>query len=250
MLSKTNKWRKLLTLMNVVICDDNATFIRLFKNMMEAQFALRDWQFQFCTYQSGQDLLEADLSTVHAVFLDIDMPGMNGIQVAKQIRERYPEMVIIFVTAFLQYAVDGYSVEALRYLLKSNLTKELPPCLDAIYEKVFTTQETILLRNTSSNTTARLKDILYLEGTPQAHTIVHFNSRNTVDCIGKISEYEDILSDKGFLRIQRSYLVNCIHITGLCSYTATLINGETLSISRKRYRQICTKYMKWKGHHI
>lgn len=112
--------------MNVVICDDNAEFLQLFKDELETQFALRDWLFQCKEYQSGQDLLKADLTDVHVVFLDIDMPGMNGIQVAQQIRKSYHEIVIVFVTAFLQYAVEGYSVEALRYLLKGNLSKDLP----------------------------------------------------------------------------------------------------------------------------
>lgn len=236
--------------MNVVICDDNTEFMQLFKDELETQFALRDWLFQCKEYQSGQDLLKADLTDVHAAFLDIDMPGMNGIQVAQRIRKRYPEIVIVFVTAFLQYAVEGYSVEALRYLLKGNLSKDLPACLDAIREKVFTTQESILLRTTSNNMTVRLKDILYFEGTPQAHTIAHIYLSNKVDCMGKISEYEAILSEKGFLRIQRSYLVNSMYIIDLCSYTATLKNGETLSISRKQYRQISAEYLKWKGHHI
>lgn len=236
--------------MNVVICDDNAEFMQLFKHELETQFALRDWLFQCKEYQSGQDLLKTDLTDVHAIFLDIDMPGMNGIQVAQRIRKKYPEIVIVFVTAFLQYAVEGYSVEALRYLLKGDLSKDLPACLDAIQEKVFTTQESILLRTTSDNITMRLKDILYFEGTPHPHTIVHTQSGRKIDCMGKISEYEALLFEKGFLRIQRSYLVNSMYIIDLCSYTATLKNGETLSISRKQYRQINTEYMKWKGHCI
>ena len=236
--------------MNVVICDDNAEFLQLFKDRLETQFAFRDWLFQCTEYQSVEELLKADLTDVHVVFLDIDMPDMNGLQAAQIIRKRYPEIVIVFVTAFLQYAVAGYSVEALRYLLKNNLSHDLPSCLDAIQEKVFTTQETILLRTTSDNITMRLKDILYFEGTPHPHTIVHTQSGSKIDCMGKISEYEAILSEKGFLRIQRSYLVNSMYIIDLCSYTATLTNGETLSISRKQYRQINAKYMKWKGHCI
>lgn len=236
--------------MNVVICDDNREFLQLFRNMLEEQFALRDWLFQCSEYRSGEELLKADLTDVHAVFLDIDMPGMDGLQVAQRIRKQYSEIVIVFVTAFLQYAVEGYNVEALRYLLKGNLSKDLPACLDAIQEKVFTNEETILLRTPSNSITARLKDIMYFEGTPQAHTIAHIYPDSKIDCMGRISEYETLLADKGFLRVQRSYLVNSMFITDLCSYTATIVNGETLSVSRKQYRQISVEYMKWKGHHI
>ena len=117
--------------MKIVICDDNCEFLQIFRDMLETLFALRGWVFDCREFRSGQDLLNANLSDIHAIFLDIDMPGLNGLQVARNLRTKYPDIIIVFVTAFSEYALDGYETEALRYLLKDNLSRYLPSCLDA-----------------------------------------------------------------------------------------------------------------------
>lgn len=245
-----NTKRKLLRIMKIVICDDNYEFLQIFRDMLETQFALRDWFFDCREFQSGQELLNADLCNTHAVFLDIDMPGLNGLQVARNLRTKYPDIIIVFVTAFSEYAPDGYETEALRYLLKNNLSRYLPSCLDAIRKKLFTSQDAFLLRTSSNPITVRLRDIMYFEATRHANSIAHIYPDSRINCLGYLSEYEDTLSEKGFLRIQRSYLVNSMYIADICNYIATLKNGETLSISRKQYKQICAEFMRWKGHYI
>lgn len=236
--------------MKIAICDDNLEFLQLFQQTLETQFALRDWIYKCEVFQSGESLLKSDLSDVYAVFLDIDMPGLNGLDVARRLRLSHPDIIIVFVTAFIQYAVDGYSVEALRYLIKDRLVRDLPACLDAIQEKIFVNEDTIQVQTVSNRMTFRVRDIIYVEGTPQRHSILHHSSSGEIECVGKITDFESTLREKGFVRIQRSYLVNMMYIDNLCSYTATLSNGETLSVSRKLYREISLAYIKWKGHRI
>ncbi len=236
--------------MKIAICDDNLEFLQRFQQTLETQFALRDWNYKCEVYQSGEILLKGDLTDVYAVFLDIDMPGLGGLEVARRLRQLHADLIIVFVTAFIQYAVDGYSVEALRYLMKDRLVSDLPACLDAIQEKIFFNEDTIQVKTESNRMTFRVRDIIYVEGTPQRHSILHHSSSGRIECVGKITDFETSLSEKGFIRIQRSYLVNMMYIDNLCSYTATLSNGETLSISRKLYRDINSTYIKWKGHRI
>ena len=240
----------MVTIMKVVICDDIPEFLRIFRRKLDDQFARRDWPLQCEMFSSGKALLEQDLTDVHAVFIDIDMPGINGLDTARQLRARYDDLVIVFVTAFVQYAVDGYSAEALRYLLKDRLDEMLPGCLDAINEKVFTTQETTPIQTLSHSMTVRLRDILYFEGTPHRHSILHSYPQGTVECLGKLTDFDARLSQKGFLRIQKSFLVNMKYIEDMRNYSVLLTTGETLSTSRKTFRQLYTDYIKWKGHVI
>lgn len=236
--------------MTAAICDDNKDFLRLFQERLEAYCALKDWPLQCRTFTSGADLLKSGFDNIDVVFLDIDMPGMNGLDVAGTLRGRYPEIVIVFVTAYIEYAVDGYSVEAFRYLLKDRLSEMLPPCLDAIENKLISSQETIRAQTLTQVVTFRVRDIVYLEGTPSRHAIVHTCQKETTECLGKLSDYEKLLAEKGFLRIQRSYLVNTLYIERMQSYCVTLITGENLSVSRTQYRQVYDYYMKWRGHRI
>lgn len=242
--------RGVIARMTVAICDDNKEFLRLFQERLEAYYALKDWPHQCRSFASGAALLKSDLAKFDVVFLDIDMPDVNGLDVARQLRSRYPELVIVFVTAYIEYAVDGYSVDAFRYLLKDRLAEMLPPCLDAIESKLISSQETIQAQTLTNTVTFRARDITYLEGTPTRHVVVHTYQKEATECLGKLSDYEKRLAEKGFLRIQRSYLVNALHIERMQSYSATLTTGENLPVSRTLYRQVYESYMKWRGHRI
>ena len=93
-----------------------------------------------------QSTLGADLSAADTLFLDIDMPGIDGITAGRELRGRYPDLIIVYVTGYVQYARDGYSVAAFRYLLKDSLDEELPDCLRDIQQKLYAQQESIVIR--------------------------------------------------------------------------------------------------------
>lgn len=235
--------------MNIVLCDDNPTFLNDFHHHLQSIAAQCDWVGQYTLYQSPTQLLAADLSATDILFLDIDMPGINGIRAGRELREKYPELIIVFVTGFIQYARDGYSVAAFRYLLKDALQTELPACIRDIQKKLYESQESIPIRGLEYAVQVRLQDILYLEGTAQRHIIMH-TRHNTSECFGKLSEYEVQLQNRGFLRIQRSYLVNMFHIAWIKNYHVHLSNGEALKVSERNYAKVTAQYLNWKGKQL
>ncbi|MEG1676702.1 MAG: LytTR family DNA-binding domain-containing protein, partial [Clostridia bacterium] len=127
--------------MNIIICDDHPVFTTELKQMLSAYFSDMDWPLSCETYPSAHAVLEIDLSMVHAAFLDIDMPVMNGLELASILRRQYPQLIIIFVTSYIEYAPAGYRVDAFRYLLKTNLEKDLPTILDELWQKLYFSQE-------------------------------------------------------------------------------------------------------------
>lgn len=161
-------------------------------------------------------------------------------------RDKYPELIIVYVTGYVQYARDGYSVAAFRYLLKDSLDTELPDCIRDIQKKLYAQQKSITVRGLEYLSQTRLQDILYFEGTAQRHVIVHTRQGKS-ECVGKLSEYEAELQDQGFLRIQRSFLVNMFHIEWIKNYHVHLSNGENLKVSERSYSKITTQYLMWKG---
>lgn len=235
--------------MNIVLCDDNPTFLNDFHHRLQSIAAQCDWVCQYTLYQSPMQLLAADLSTTDILFLDIDMPGINGITAGRELREKYPELIIVFVTGFIQYARDGYSVAAFRYLLKDSLQTELPACIRDIQKKMYESQESITVRGMEYAVQVRLQDMLYLEGTAQRHVIMH-TRHSTFECLGKLTEYENQLKGRGFLRIQRSYLVNMYHIAWIKNYHVHLSNWEVLKVSERNYSNVTTQYLSWKGKQL
>lgn len=91
------------------------------------------------TFSSGKEFVELGIEMVKykIVFLDINMDELDGIMTAKKIRENSKDMFIVFVTAFVNYTIEGYKVDAVRYILKDNknLVASVYECMDAIHEK-------------------------------------------------------------------------------------------------------------------
>lgn len=236
--------------MKIAVCDDDAAFSKVFCQMLEEQFALKDWDCDCQVFSSGRALLNADLEEVQTVFLDVDMPGMGGIDAARRLRERYPSLLIVFVTAFPEYAVEGYCVDALRYLLKESLASQLPECVDAIESRLTSGQGCIRVHTGDRAAVVRLEDVIYLEGTTLRRVVLHMANGTSLECMGRLGEHEKELAGQDFLRIQKSYLVNMRHIEDIRNYTAILTSGEALRVSRQGYSEVCRRFVMWKASQL
>lgn len=238
--------------MKIIILDDDVAFARELYKQVSMGCAKRDWELSCQLFSSPQTLLKGDHSGVQVAFLDIDMPEINGIEVAYQLRQKYPDIILVFVTAYIQYAPTGYKVNAFRYIMKNQYVKEIDSCLDAIQEKLFEDKETILIELKDSTVEIALKDILYFEGTSYRRVLLHKVSATdpNLECMGKLGDYEKKLKDKGFIRLHKSFLVNMSYISRLANYMAKLRNGEVLKVSESSYRDICKEYLMWRGSRL
>lgn len=235
--------------MQLALCDDNPVFLEELHRQLQRISAKCDLFCEYKLFYTPQSVLEADLSATNVVFLDIDMPTLNGIETAEILRKRYPDILIVFVTGFIQYAREGYHVEAFRYLMKDSLQEELPICLRDIQKKLYASQKSMLIQTLGYSTYVQLKEILYFEGTNRRHVIMHTKS-GAVECLGKLAEYEAKLADRGFLRIQRSYLVNMQHILWINNYQVYLSDEIILKASERNYSEVSKSYVEWKGRQL
>ena len=238
------KWRE----MNIVICDDTIMFTEELKRIIKNYSAINDCHIEVRDFNSAVHLLNTDISDADAVLLDIEMPEINGIDVARAIREKYPEIILVFVTGWIQYAPAGYRVNAFRYLLKKDIQTELWQCLDEIQEKLRESSEVIEIETRDYSFTVSVKSILYFEGTSYRSVLLHLiNRKEPIECTGKLLDYEQRLAEYGFLRIQKSFLANMGNMLKIRNYKAVLKNGEELSVSSKQYQEICKQFLMWRG---
>lgn len=247
MVTKKTGW--MVKVMNIAICDDERNFAKMLKDYISEYAALHDFTNHVELYFSPTQLLQADLSKYDIVFLDIEMPGIDGIETARRLRQQYDELFLVFITGWIEYAPDGYRVNAFRYLLKKSLPEDLWLCLDEIQEKLFENTECISLRSKEREVEIPLKNIIYFEGTRQKNVLVYLKHESTpLECYGKISEMDELLQEKGFLRIQKSFLVNMAYIEKIRNYKARLRNGTELKVSERQYQSVNQQYLIWRGH--
>lgn len=246
-----NRYIRMYEPMKIAICDDIPEFAYELKHRIEDICAKKDWPLESTIFTSAPAMLETDLARVQAVFLDIDMPELNGLEAAKRLRDRYPDMIFVFVTAFIEYAPAGYHVSAFRYLLKQQLDSNLPAVMEDIQQKLFESTESITIEQRSGAILLPLRSILYLEGTPNRRVLFHLVGRQPpVEAPGKLADYERRLEGKGFLRLQKSFIANMTHISKISSYQVMMRDGTVLKASEKYYKQVQTSFLQWKGQHL
>ena len=234
--------------MKITICDDNRSFAASVEERIRAYATARGTEIRVRTVYSAEELLNMDLAGTDVLFLDVEMPGLNGIEAAQALRRTYNDLLIVFVTCWIDYAPAGYRVNAFRYYLKEQLLSDFDACMDEIVEKIRERSESVLIYTGGRASEIPISSILYFEGTQKRSVLLHrAGGEGTVECAGKLSDFEELLRDKGFLRLQKGYLVNMGHIVKISNYYACLSDGAALKVSERQYAEVKKQFVLWKG---
>ncbi|MCM1499714.1 MAG: response regulator, partial [Clostridium sp.] len=110
----------------IAICDDENFFAEELKELLSAYMMEKGLVFEIDTYSSGEALIELGIEVMRytVVFLDINMDKVNGIMAAEKIRNVSRDVFIVFVTAYVDYSLEGYRLDVVRYLLKGNANSQ------------------------------------------------------------------------------------------------------------------------------
>ena len=123
----------------IAVCDDESLFAENLKELISDYMTEKSLDFEIDTYVSGKKLLEQGVKVTQygIVFLDINMEEIDGIKAAETIRKLSRDVFIVFVTAYVDYSLEGYRLDVIRYLLKgnANFKDTVNECIDAIMEK-------------------------------------------------------------------------------------------------------------------
>ena len=130
--------------MHILICDDDAAFGTRMAEYVAAYFAARSILVQtaVCT-SAGQALETPELELYQLAFLDVDMPNVNGMALGRQLKQKCPGLKLVYVSAYLEFALEGYTVNAYRYLLKRDIVHTLPSCLDDLLAELTDQRKTL-----------------------------------------------------------------------------------------------------------
>ena len=236
--------------MKIAVCDDDKRDIARIKKLVKAYDADNNIVLSISEYESGSELLKAisNGENVDIIFLDINMDDMDGLSVAKRIREIDDDVPIIFVTAFMNYALDGYKVKASRFLIKDDLDKTFDECMDDICKDIRKKSKTIAFNCVEGEMRLKASDIILIETSGHKNLIKLKNE--TYQIYEKLDVLEEMLKGYGFLRSHISFLVNMAHIRGINSYVLTLDDGRQLPVPKARYKQVRQEYTLFVGKEL
>lgn len=216
-----------------VVEDDSASIDRLLSHLDRFQRE-HDERFHVGAFHDGADILEDYRPDWDILLLDIQMARVDGMTAARRIREVDGEVLIVFVTSSPQYAISGYEVDALSYLLKPVSYPAFEQEMVRSLVRLRRRERRHLLFTALDGDRHRVdvSDVLYIESAKH-HVVVHtLDSDHTVVTTLKAMESE--LSGDGFFRCNSGYLVNLRHVTGVEGNDCRIRGGIRLQVSRPR----------------
>ncbi len=233
--------------MQVLVCDDDDSFSAAFRQELTECFAKLHAQAEIGIFSRISRIPPKVLERCDLAFLDIDLEDgdLNGIDLARMLRKVNDHALIFFVTNFIDYAPEGYEVQAFRYVLKRDRCAVLERYLMQAMETLAEGQEMLRLAQTDGYVDIPLREITYLEVLDHSVSIHAGSQAYTI--AATLLSFEQQLDRHGFLRIHKSFLVNMGAIRRFRSRECILSDGTALMVSEKNYGQQKQKYLLWKG---
>ena len=224
-------------MLTVAICDDEDVFCRQVEEYTLKLAESLNIPVSVNTYTDPEVLLNLEI-----LFLDIQLETHNGIDVAKIIRQRSESLVLIFMTNYIQYAVDGYTVQAYRYLLKPISYTQFHSEVQDVFISLERTA-THVIHTADGDYYLKPSDIRYIETAYGKKLIIH-SKKETIETYGTLSPWETELGNH-FFRVHNSFLVNMGDIRHLGQNHVLLSAGEELPVSKHRRKALQNALMQY-----
>lgn len=231
--------------MKIAVCDDDNKELDIIKNYLNIYQTDNNTSFTVKYFNSSVELAStAGFEKFDIYFLDIIMPVMDGLALAREIRTFDKSAPIIFLTSSKEFAVDSYTVKAFNYLVKPIHNERLYATLDDILE-TFRIEQTnnIIIKNNSGIHRINIADIIYAEALNRK-VIIYIKTGEQVTSTDVFSSVCDMLSvHKEFMLAHRSFIVNMNYISSINSSEIHLINNHNIPLAQRRVSDIKKQYL-------
>lgn len=229
--------------MKIGICDDESSLLDLLTKYVKEWCSLKKIECEIDTYPSAEAFLFAyeDMAHYDLLLLDIQMQEMNGMELAKKLRSKKEEVGILFITGVKEYVFEGYSVDAISYLLKPVQKVKLMECLDKAYSKISSTTPYTLLDMKGDTSKIKITDIFFVES--DLHNTSYITADGKIKNNKGIQIVEEELIPHGFFRSHRSFLINVSKIEKITKKDIYLEDGSIIPIARGRWEEVNLAYL-------
>ena len=229
----------------IAVCDDSSFDRFVIAEMIDGYFKDKSFLYHVTEYCNEVTLIDdiEESNRYDIIFLDIDMPGIFGTDIAKKLRERHAKSEIVFVTNKDEMVYEAIKYMPFRFIRKTRFKDEIYEAIAQLVKKRTEKNTFIVFSIDNGKKAVNVVDIIYIE--VQSHKLYVHIQKNGIyfTAKGNLKDVEKELVYHGFIKIHQSYLVNYRYINAINRKSIILDNGESLPISREKYESVQKSFM-------
>ncbi|MBE7087142.1 MAG: response regulator transcription factor [Clostridiales bacterium] len=233
-------------MIRIAIVEDENKSAETLNDFIQSYGSANGISFTVSRFNNAVDFLTGYKPVYDLVFMDILMPNLSGMDAARKLRQIDAKTLLIFVTNLAQYAVKGYEVDALDFIVKPVMYQDF--CLKmkkAIKLVQINEDREFVITQSGGMRRISTKNIFFVE--VAGHKLIYHTSDGEITGYGSLSETEEKLRADDFLRCNSCYLVNPKHIVSVKKYDVVMSNGAVLQISQPKKKKFMSDFAEWLG---
>lgn len=237
-------------MLNIAICDDSELDALAARKVIKNTLNNLNQEAEIEYYLNAEDMQDKLLKKnepLDLLILDIDMPGVSGLDLAEKLRANNLKLLIIFLSNYEEFVFKAIEFKPFRYIRKSKLETEMPFAIQSAVKVIAANSDLqITLDTDNGNIRIMMSEIMYYETEKRKVAVILKNGKKLI--VNKnITEMQKHIQNEKFIMIHRSCVVNVDHVHNIHDYAVKLDNNETLIVSRPRYKAVKQKILKMWG---
>lgn len=235
-------------MIKIAIVEDESMYADQLREYLEQYERENGEVFEITAYSDGDEIVHKYKAQFDIILMDVEMKFMDGMSAAEEIRKVDTEVIIIFITNMAQYAIRGYAVDALDYVLKPVSYFAFSQRLARAIGRMKRREQKLLTVNIKGGTVRLdVSNIYYIES--QGHNLIFHAASGEYEATGTMRDVEDRLASLDFFRGNKGYLINLAHVEGVQDGCA-VVRGETLLLSRARKKEFMEALTRYWGEAV
>ena len=233
-------------MLHIAVVDDNREERERLRTYAEDYCRVKGLDAELLLFEDGEDFLERYPNPLDLVFLDIEMPRLGGMDTARRLREFDKSVQILFVTYLIQYAIEGYSVDAADFIPKPVSYPSFCSRMDRVMDKIrFYLPRFLMTSYAKEPISCQIQEISFIESLNKK-TIIHLAGGGERYSSEPLYALEEKLKGEPFFRCHNAYLVNLGHVRTVKANEAS-VPGQTIPISKYRKKEFLQKLAETRG---
>ena len=229
-------------MLHLAVVEDDPLYAKQLQEYLDQYAKDSGRKFDVRFFSDGEDIIDNYRAGFHIILMDIQMQFLDGLTTAKLIREKDEKVIIIFITNMASYAIRGYEVDALDFIIKPVSYPILVQKLQRAMKRLDRDEEHFILIATGDGTMKMpASQIYYIES--QRHQMIYHTTAGVLEAGGRLDDLEKELAPYQFFRSNKGYLVNMRYVEGVQN-DCCLIAGDRLIISRRRKAAFMEQFSK------